>query len=169
MAEKMISEILAANCKLKTNKEKVQHLKTNDCRPLRNILKGLFDEAVVFNLPAGIPPYRKDDAPKGYEISNLHRVSKRFKYFDKGGIGEQMLAARREKMFIDVLESLHPDEAELVIAMKEKSLMGKYKGITSKLVSEAFPNLLVKPIVATRAKSTKVKKKAVDKGTETQD
>ena len=80
-----------------------------------------------------------------------------------------MLAARREKMFIDVLESLHPDEAELVIAMKEKSLMGKYKGITSKLVSEAFPNLLVKPIVATRAKSTKVKKKAVDKGTETQD
>ena len=46
MAEKMISEILAANCKLKTNNEKVQHLQKNDCRPLRNILKGLFDEAV---------------------------------------------------------------------------------------------------------------------------
>ena len=166
MAEKMISEILAKACSLKTQKEKVAYLKKMNSRPLRNILKGTLDESIQFILPKGVPPYQKDDAPKGYEPSNLHRMSPRFKYFFKGGIGEQMPAGRREKMFIDVLESLHPDEAELVIAMKEKKLMGKYKGITTKLVSEVFPNLLVKP-KATKAKSTKVK--PVDEESTTQD
>ena len=99
-----------------------------DNRPLRNILKGSYDDTIVFNLPKGEPPYRKDEAPKGFEPSNLHKQSKRFKYFFKGGQGDNILAVRREKMFIDVLESLHPDEAELVLTMKEKKLMGKYSG-----------------------------------------
>jgi hypothetical protein len=45
-------------------------------------------------------------------------------------------------MFIDCLESLHPDEAELVILMKNKKLAGKYKGITKALVAEAFPSII---------------------------
>jgi hypothetical protein len=42
--------------------------------------------------------------------------------------------------------------------MKEKTLMGKYNGITSALVAEAFPNLLVKPMANPRARVPKVKK-----------
>ena len=33
-------------------------------------------------------------------------------------------------------------EAELVLLMKDKKLTGKYKGITKKLVSDAFPTLI---------------------------
>ena len=109
---------------------------------MRTILKGAFDPTVRFLLPEGEPPYRKDDAPKGFEPSNLHRISRRFKYFDVGGIGERLEPAKREKMFIDCLEALHPDEAELVVLMKDKKLTGKYKGITKKLVTDAFPNLI---------------------------
>ena len=142
MAKQMISEVLEFAARLATKKEKIDYLQANDSRPLRNILKGSFDDSVVFNLPKGIPPYRKDDAPKGFEPSNLHRVSRRFKYFNKGGIGDGLDATRREKMFIDCLESLHPDEAELVILMKDKRLAGKYKGITKALVVAAFPSII---------------------------
>ena len=164
MAERMISEVLSKAGELKTKKEKVEYLRANNSRPLRNILKGSFDSSVEFILPKGEPPYRKDDAPKGFEPSNLHKVQRRFKYFDKGGVGEGMSSTRREKMFIDCLESLHPDEAQLLLDMKDKKLNGKYNGITPKLVSEIWPNLLVKPLVAKRgstAKKSKVRKGAV--------
>jgi len=143
MAERLISEVLAFAARLPTKKEKIEYLQANNTRPLRNILKGSFDTSVEFNLPKGVPPYRKDDAPKGFEPSNLHRVSSRFKYFVKGGVGDQLDSVRREKMFIDCLESLHPDEAELMLAMKDKTLKGKYKGITEKLITAAFPTLIV--------------------------
>ncbi len=142
MAEKLISEILSEAGSKKTRIEKIEFLRKNNSRPLRTILAGSFDPSVTFLLPEGEPPYRKDDAPKGFEPSNLHRISRRFKYFDTGGIGERLEAAKREKMFIDCLESLHPDEAELVLLMKDKKLAGKYKGITKKLVMEAFPSLI---------------------------
>ena len=163
MAERLISEILQTAADKKTRQEKIAYLKSMDNRPLRNILKGSYDDTIVFNLPKGEPPYRKDEAPKGFEPSNLHKQSKRFKYFFKGGQGDNILAVRREKMFIDVLESLHPDEAELVLLMKEKKLMGKYNGITPNLISEAFPKLLVRPMLNPRsveAKAAKVKKNA---------
>jgi len=59
-------------------------------------------------------------------------------------------------MFITVLESLHPDEAELVIAMKDKKLTGRYKGITQKLIETTFPGLIQKVSVP------KVEKKVAD-------
>ena len=154
MAKPMISEVLEKAGELKTKKEKISYLRANNSQPLRNILKGSFDKSVEFNLPKGEPPYRKDDAPKGYEPSNLHKISRRFKYFDKGGIGDSMSTVRREKMFIDCLESLHPDEAQLMIDMKDKKLGGKYNGITPKLISEIWPTLLVEPQSHHRKKVT---------------
>ena len=74
MAEKMISEILETAGTKKTRKEKIEYLRTQNSRPLRTILKGAFDPTVQFLLPEGEPPYWKDDAPKGYDPSNLHKV-----------------------------------------------------------------------------------------------
>ena len=160
MAERLISEVLDKAAGLPTKKEKIEYLQANNSRPLRNILKGSFDDTVEFNLPKGEPPYRKDDAPKGFEPSNLHKVCRRFKYFNKGGQGDALSSTRREKMFIDCLESLHPDEAELLLTMKDKKLAGKYKGLTPKLIADAFPNLLVKPLMTAQERS--VAKKAAE-------
>ena len=153
MAKPMISEVLTKAGELKTKKEKITYLRANNSLPLRAILKGSFDKSVEFNLPKGEPPYRKDDAPKGYEPSNLYKVSRRFKYFFKGGVGDVLSSARREKMFIDCLESLHPNEAELLLMMKEKKMAGKYKGLTPALISDAFPTLLDKPLVTAQERS----------------
>ena len=45
-------------------------------------------------------------------------------------------------MFINLLESLHAEEAEMLIKAKDKKL--KITGITKKLVSDTFPNLIKK-------------------------
>ena len=138
----MISELLKDAGKLKTRAEKIEFLQANNSRPLRTILKGSFDPSLEFNLPEGEPPYKKDGAPEGLSPSNLLKQSTYFQYFDKGGLGDKMSTAKRERLFIQLLESVHPDEAELVLLMKDKKLGGVYKGITKKLVSDAFPGLI---------------------------
>ena len=154
--KKMISEVLELAAKCNSQEERSEFLKANYSVPLITILRGGFDESVTWLLPKGSPPYKKDDAPKGYELSNLYKQQRKFGYFVKGGKGERLQAVIREAMFITVLESLHPDEAELVIAMKDKKLTGRYKGITQKLIETTFPGLIQKVSVP------KVEKKVAD-------
>ena len=59
-----------------------------------------------------------------------------------GPIANDMNPLKRESLFLNLLETLHIEEAELLIAAKDKKL--KSKGITKKLVRDAFPNLIVK-------------------------
>ena len=53
-----------------------------------------------------------------------------------------MNQVKRESLFISLLETIHPKDAELFLEAKDKNL--KYKGITKKLVMDAFPNLIRK-------------------------
>ena len=159
----MISEILEEASKQESQVARGQYLKDNYSVALITILKGGFDDTVQWNLPEGDPPYRKDDAPKGYEPSNLYIKGKMLKHFVVGSAsGTKMTQVRREKIFMDVLESLHVDEAELVLAMKDKKLTGRYKGITEKLVRDAFPDLISSVAQATiiekKQKVTKTQK-----------
>jgi hypothetical protein len=47
---------------------------------------------------------------------------------------------KRESIFIEVLETVSPEEAKLVLMMKDKKLT--YKGINRKLIEEALPEIL---------------------------
>jgi len=47
-------------------------------------------------------------------------------------------------MFIDILYGVDSKEIPLICHMKDKTLDGVYKGVTKKLVQEAFPGLIVK-------------------------
>ena len=142
MAKKLLSEVLTEASKLKTKPERVSFLQKNRSPALMDILRVAYDDDIVSMLPKGAPTYRKDDAPAGHEFTTLHRTHRRFKYFFKGPVAQQTPALRREGMFLSLLESLNGEEAELLIAAKDKSL--KYKGITKKLVQDTFPNLIKK-------------------------
>jgi len=142
MAKKLISEVLSGASKLPKREERILFLRNNRSPALLDILRIAFDDDVKTVLPSGAPTYRKDDAPAGYEYTSLHRAHRRFKYFFKGPVAMATPPLRREGMFLSLLESLHGDEAELVVAAKDKSL--KYKGITKKLIQDAFPNLIKK-------------------------
>jgi hypothetical protein len=43
-------------------------------------------------------------------------------------------------MFIQMLEGLHPKEAEIMVLVKDKKLQEKYK-ITKDIVAEAYPDI----------------------------
>lgn len=86
-------------------------------------------------LPDGTPPYKEDSAPEGMTPGNLWIESKKFQYF----ANNQVQTMRREQLFIQLLESVHPTEARLVIAIKEQAISTLYPNITlDKIVDAGF-------------------------------
>ena len=142
MAKPLISKVLKDAGKLKSRDDRIAYLRKYRHPALTDVLRINFDADIVSLLPEGKPPYQPDDAPPGHEYQTLYRAHKRFKYFFKGPIANQIVPLRRESMFVSLLETLHADEAEMICKAKDKKL--KITGITKKLVSDAFPNLIVK-------------------------
>lgn len=144
MAKKLlITEILELVAKTDSRKEKIAILREHNSLALRDILKGAFDDSIQFILPTGVPPVNEDEK-KSYDKTRLGSETKKFRYFVKGGPGEQVNRMRREKMFIDILYRIDSKEIPLVCHMKDKTLDGVFKGVTKKLVQEAFPGLIDK-------------------------
>ena len=142
MARKLVSEVLAEAGKIVIREERIKFLRLNKSPGLTDILRIQYDDSIVSVLPLGAPSYKQDDAPKGYEYTILNKAYTQFKYFCKGPVSSGMKPLKREGLFLNLLESLNPEEAELLIAAKDKKM--KSKGITKRLVNDTFPGLLVK-------------------------
>ena len=133
----LISEILTKVKNASDDKEKINLLKKHDSVPLRQILKGNFDPKIEWELPEGIPPFKRNEAPAGTEHTTLYTEAKKLWHFVKGA-DEALSKTKKEIMFIQMLEGLHKDDAELMIAVKEKELNKRYKCLTDAVVKEAF-------------------------------
>jgi hypothetical protein len=134
-------ELLEAVGKTKTVKAKAALLKANDCLGIRDILKGSFDPTLTFNwIPKGDIPYSPRSETDVSE--SLFNKTSTFKWFVDDSVGKSLPIAKKERMLIDLLESIHPKDAELVIIMKDKALKGKYKGLTVKLCNTVWGGLI---------------------------
>jgi len=133
----LLSEILTKVNNAKDKPKKMAVLQQYDTPAMRMILKGAFDPNIKWALPNGTPPYIANEAPKGTEHSLLKNESKRLWHFVEGA-DASTTKTQKETMFIQMLEGLHQEEAELLIAIKDKSLNKKYKGLTAALVKESF-------------------------------
>ena len=71
--------------------------------------------------------------------SSIRKEYTKFYNFVKGG-NDGLSSLRRETMFINVLEGLHPLEAEILCLVKDKKLETKYK-ITKEIISQAYPDI----------------------------
>ena len=162
-----IFEVLELASKQRSNAKKVEVLKTYDDASLKTILIWNFDETVISLLPEGDVPYastgeqtsysgtlssKVDDAvSKMNELgsnslgsmdqgkSSIRKEYQMFFNFVKGG-NNGLSSLRRETMFINILQGLHPKEAELLCLVKDKKLSNKYK-ITLDNVKEAYPDI----------------------------
>ena len=134
----LVYEVLEDQVKASTKEDRVEILKKNESWPLKDIIRGTMDSTIVWNLPVGAPPYTPNK--NGSEPSNLHRQHKKFVNFIKGGPGDNMPPIRRENLFVEILESIHPEDAKHVINMVNQKRA--VKGLTRKVVYEAFPGLL---------------------------
>ena len=160
-------EVLNLSSKQRTNAKKVEVLKKYEDPSLKTILIWNFDDSIISLLPPGDVPYAStgeqtsysgtlsnkiDDAVSKMEElnssslgsmdqgrSSIRKEYHMFYNFVKGG-NDSLSSLRRETMFINILQGLHPLEAEILCLVKDKKLQTKYK-ITKEIVSEAYPDI----------------------------
>ena len=132
----LISEVLQKVHSAKTKAQKVKILQDNNTNALRSVLIANFDESIHSLLPEGEVPYQKNDAPLGTEHTVLEQEYRKLYLFFKGG--STIKQSQRENLFIQMLEGLSVEEAELLILVKDKALNKKYR-VTRACVETAFP------------------------------
>ena len=163
-----VFEVLDLVSKQRSKAKKVEVLKKYDEFHLRTLFLWNFDTTIESALPDGDVPYQSYDEQNTYsgtlstkmkeDIRAMHetgsfsmgvsdtqgrttirRECKNFYHFVKGG-NDGMNNMRRESMFINILQGLHPLEAEILVLVKDKKLTDKYK-ITREIVEEAYPDI----------------------------
>ena len=134
----LISEVLRKVSNAKTKAEKIKLLQQNNSQALRSLLIWNFDESVISMVPEGDVPYTPNDAPVGTDHTRLESEYRGFYRFVKGG-QDTLKSLKRESMFVQLLEGLAAEEAELLCLVKDGNLTSKYKRITRAVITEAFP------------------------------
>ena len=160
-----VFEILELASKQRSNAKKIEVLKTYEHDSLKSVLIWNFDETVISLLPEGDVPYgdvkdqnvysgtlsqnlsREASGGESATVQDLQgrgRTSLRKEYqnlyhYVRGG-NDTLSTIRREMMFINLLQGLHPKESEVLILTKDKKLTDKYK-ITFENVKESFPDI----------------------------
>ena len=135
-----LNEILDYVEKQRTKAKKVQALQEYSDDSLTAVLIWNFDDRVQSAIPEGVVPYKENEVPVGTDHTSLRREWKNLYHFIKGG-NDELSSLRRETMFIQMLEGLHPEEAKIICLVKDKNLTEKYK-VTRELVEEAFPDIV---------------------------
>lgn len=137
MKKRSIYEVLESVAQHKKNEDKVQALREHGSAAIQQLLKYTFDPSIKFLLPKGDAPFKPCPFPDQH--SRLYTEVRRLYLFVDGG-HTGLSTLKRESLFIQLLESIDPNDAKLVCCVKDKKL--PFKGITAKIVNEAFPNLI---------------------------
>ena len=148
----LISEVLQRVSNAKNKAKKVEILQEYKSAALTKVLLCNFAPNITFCFPEGETPYRPLDRPKGIDHQTLyteHRMLEKFIKKTVNGITyygcsnsprPQMQQLKKENLWIQILESLHEEEASVLDLVKDKKLTSRYK-ITKQNVIDAFPEL----------------------------
>ena len=134
----LMHEVLQKVSNAKTKAEKIKLLREYNTQALRSLLIINFDTSVISMLPDGDVPFKANDAPEGTQHTKLEKEARLLHHFFKGGSNISQI--KRETMFIQMLEGLHKDEANVLVLAKDKKLGKRWK-ITKQCVEEAFPQI----------------------------
>ena len=145
-ANPMVHELLEAVDAERVKAKKLDILRTHGEDSFKMTMIWNFDESVVSMLPEGSVPYQPVESDvqanreKGLpQRSTIRNSARQFYRFVKGG-DDQLNKIKRESIFINILETLPPPEAEILVLVKDKALNTKYN-ITKELVAEAYPEI----------------------------
>ena len=140
-AEKLYSEVFEEFNKVTTKTDRVAVLQKYDSKAFRTFLVAAFNPAVQFDAP--LPnTYRPAVEPAGLNFTYLDmEMSKLYRFIkDHPQRDPNLTDAKKTELLRVILESLHRDEAELLVRLIKGDIGIKY--LTSNLVTEAFPGLL---------------------------
>ena len=133
-------QMLEAIDKADTREEAVKLVKGygSSYQAFNDYLRCIFDENIQFALPKGRPPYTPSS---GASVpSTWHKKHLQLKYFVKGLGLDDMNQIKRESMFIQMLEAIHPDDALHISLIASKEC--KVSGLNADVIEEALPGLL---------------------------
>jgi len=134
-----VHEVLELVDQQRSKAKKIDILREYADDALKSILIWNFDPTAISVLPEGHVPYKENEVPVGTDHTSLRREWKNLYHFVKGG-NDRLSAIRRETMFIQLLEGLHPSEAKIICLVKDKNLESEYK-ITYDMVVQAYPDI----------------------------
>ena len=133
----LVSEIFKAVHGKKTKKEKIDLLAQYKRDDVKALLIWNFDKGIESAVPEGDVPYKKNESPAGTEgHTRLIHEWRTLYNFVRGG-NDKLSNMKRENLFIQLLESLQQDEAEVVCLVKDKDLQSKYR-ITRAVAEDCF-------------------------------
>jgi len=160
-------EVFNLASKQKSNAKKVEILQKYSHPSIQTLFVWNFDDSIISVIPEGDVPYASvgdqnsfsgtvsekitDAVSKMEELgsnslgsqdqgrSSIRKEYQKFYNFVKGG-NDGLSSLRRETMFINLLQGLHPLEAEILCLVKDKKLETKYK-ISKEVASQAYPNI----------------------------
>ena len=120
--------------------KRIEGLRTfaNQYTSLRDYLRCLLDDRITFNLPEGRPPYTP--AHEAHYPASWHKKHLQLKYFVHGQVSQNMNSVKRESLWIQLLESIHPEDSLLIADVADKR--SPYEWLTKDLVEEAIPGLI---------------------------
>lgn len=123
--------------------------------PMAVLFKHAFTAQGKFILPEGEPPFRPNPNPIGMTQAIFQQEVNKFYVFCRA----DLTPAKRETIFVQLLEAIHPTEAKVLIAIKDQNLTKLYPNITRKLVADAgfIPPLTPEEL---KAEDAQVKKSA---------
>lgn len=132
-----VSEILKKASEIADENQRIHWLRQNNSVALESVLRGAYDETIKWQLPEGDPPYKPSDLIDQQHI--FYTEVRKLYLFIEGG-NPNLKQLRREALFIAMLEAIDPEDAKLLLAIKEKRL--PYPNITPEFVRKAFPGIL---------------------------
>lgn len=135
--KRSIHSILKSIDELKVKDDVINGLRSNDHPVIRQLFYYVYSPDIKFLLPEGAPPYKPCDFLD--QEGRLYVEARKMYLFIEGG-NPNLSRVKREVLFIQLIESISKDDAELLIHVKDKKLPFKY--INEKVIREAFPDLL---------------------------
>ena len=87
------------------------------------------------NLPPGEPPYKLAAEPMGLTPSTMVSAIQKLPILMRPD--KELSRLRREQIFIQTLENVHPEESKILIAVKDQNLAKLYPNITRNVLADA--------------------------------
>lgn len=138
-------EVFAELEAIKSFHERVKHLQQNASFAIKTILQCNFSPHIKLDLPEGSPPYRKDVMPPDQTPARIDKAIKvlgKLACYPGQPAASGLAKIKMETLFVNLLETINENDAEIILAMKEKELEKSYPSIDLTLVKTAFPELV---------------------------
>tara|TARA_B100002019_G_scaffold259067_1_gene244173 strand:- start:689 stop:1120 length:432 start_codon:yes stop_codon:yes gene_type:complete len=133
-----LAEVLYAASKIKDKNKQIIHLQKHSTKMLKEIIGLCYDPRVQWRLPPGKPPYRA--LPKASDAQGVLKAEMRkMAIFVENPQYKDLSPLKRETQFVQLLESIDCDDAEMLCSIKDRKM--PYKNLSKDLMKEAFPGI----------------------------